>query len=85
MKRRLMKTTAFLAGAVLVLTGCGGTDSGADPESPDDTPAEGDAAEGSGDDALTLWLMGGDTPDELRDYLKDTFKEETGADLVIEE
>lgn len=29
--------------------------------------------------------MGGDTPDELRDYLKDTFNAETGADLVIEE
>lgn len=29
--------------------------------------------------------MGGDTPDDLRDYLKDTFKENTGADLVIEE
>lgn len=34
---------------------------------------------------ITLWLAGGDTNDELRDYLKTTFKETTGSTLVIEE
>jgi N,N'-diacetylchitobiose transport system substrate-binding protein len=37
------------------------------------------------DKTITLWLAGGDTPDELRTYLKDTFKAETGATLDIEE
>ena len=32
-----------------------------------------------------MWLAGGDTPDELRTYLTDTFKAKTGATLKIEE
>ncbi len=37
------------------------------------------------DKTITLWLAGGDTPDELRTYLTDTFKAKTGATLKIEE
>lgn len=48
------------------------------------TSESGNAA-GSDDGALTLWLAGADTPDELRTYLQDTFKEETGKSLNIEE
>ncbi|WP_413450063.1 extracellular solute-binding protein [Georgenia phoenicis] len=72
MQRRIMATAVL--GAVLALAACGGdTDTGAD------------GATSEEDQTLTLWLMGGDTPDELRDYLTETFAEETGAELVIEE
>lgn len=79
-----------LAAAALVLSGCGG-DAGdpapapdgevGDNETTDDDAADGDAA---GAD-ITLWLMGGDTPDELRDYLKAEYTERTGGTLTIEE
>lgn len=65
-----------LTSAALVLTACGSGDS--------DAPATTDAASNAGEN-ITLWLAGGDTPDELRTYLKDTFNEETGATLTIEE
>ena len=41
------------------------------------------AAEGGTD--ITMWLMGGDTPDELRDYLKTEYADATGGTLTIEE
>ncbi len=75
MQRRIIKATAVLTTA-LVLAACGG---GTDPDAGED------GATGGDDQTLTLWLMGGDTPDELRQYLQDTFAEETGAELVIEE
>ncbi len=34
---------------------------------------------------ITLWLMGGDTPDALRDYLKTEYAAATGGTLTIEE
>ena len=34
---------------------------------------------------ITLWLMGGDTPDTLRDYLKTEYTDATGGTLTIEE
>ncbi|MEX1078080.1 MAG: extracellular solute-binding protein [Homoserinimonas sp.] len=34
---------------------------------------------------ITMWLMGGDTPDELRDYLKTEYADATGGTLTIEE
>lgn len=37
------------------------------------------------DDEITMWVIGSDTPAEARDYLVDTFAEETGATLTIEE
>ncbi|MGY1807939.1 extracellular solute-binding protein [Blastococcus sp. SYSU D00669] len=44
-----------------------------------------EAAEG-GDETITLWLNGTDTPQELRDYLVETFEAQNeGATLVIEE
>jgi N,N'-diacetylchitobiose transport system substrate-binding protein len=43
-----------------------------------------DSSDGEGK-TITLWLAGGDTPDELRDYLKTEFAEETGATLDIQE
>ncbi|MCW4386066.1 extracellular solute-binding protein [Salinibacterium sp. SYSU T00001] len=41
-------------------------------------------AEAGGTD-ITLWLMGGDTPDELRDYLATEYADATGGTLTIEE
>lgn len=60
---------AIAAAAALVLVGCSTT-----------APA----GEDSGTD-ITLWLMGGDTPDELRDYLKTEYADATGGTLTIEE
>ncbi|HEU4808464.1 MAG TPA: extracellular solute-binding protein, partial [Homoserinimonas sp.] len=34
---------------------------------------------------ITMWLMGGDTPDELRDFLKTEYADATGGTLTIEE
>ena len=67
-----------LTSAALVLTACA---SGGDTS---DTPAATSSTSNAGK-TITLWLAGGDTPDELRTYLSDTFKAKTGATLTIEE
>jgi len=41
--------------------------------------------EEAGGKDITLWLMGGDTPDALRDYLKTEYADATGGTLTIEE
>ena len=43
-----------------------------------------DPADEGGTD-ITLWLMGGDTPDELREYLATEYADATGGTLTIEE
>lgn len=72
MKRRLTAAVALAAAAALALTGCS--------DSEEETPA---ADEGGSD--ITLWLMGGDTPDALRTYLTSEFAKATGGTLTIEE
>ena len=67
---RKFGVVAAATAALLVLGGCASTD----------TPA---ADEGGKD--ITLWLMGGDTPDTLRDYLKTEYAEATGGTLTIEQ
>lgn len=73
---RMKKTLA--AAAVTALLGmtaaCGSDD-------------DGDAAGGGPDNAdLVVWLNGADTPQEARDWLKETFEEEhPGSTLTIEE
>ena len=67
-----------LTSAALVLTACA---NGGDSS---DTPAATNSTSNAGK-TITLWLAGGDTPDELRTYLTDTFKAKTGATLKIEE
>ncbi|GAA1646380.1 extracellular solute-binding protein [Microbacterium flavum] len=65
---------ALLGASAVVLAGCagGGTSGGSDG-----TPA---AAE------LRVWLVGTDTPQDARDYLKKTFEADNpGSTLVIEE
>ncbi len=61
---------AIATAAALVLVGCS------------TTPPAGESADGQD---ITLWLMGGDTPDELRDYLKTEYADATGGTLTIEE
>ncbi|MGH3651853.1 extracellular solute-binding protein [Glutamicibacter sp.] len=78
MKKTMLSLAAALA-AVMGLTACGGT--GGDTAA----PAIQMDKEANADKSITLWLAGADTPDDLRAYLKDTFKERTGASLKIEE
>ncbi|MGJ4844521.1 extracellular solute-binding protein [Leifsonia sp. Le1] len=72
MKRKLVGLAAVATASALVLAGCasgGGTAPSTD---------------GKGK-TVTLWLVGADTPDALRTYLKDEFKKETGATLNIQQ
>src|ERR1700754_4480902 len=67
--KRKIGIVAAATAALVVLAGC----------STNTPPAE----EGGTD--ITLWLMGGDTPDTLRDYLKSEYADATGGTLTIEE
>ena len=68
---RKLGIVALGAAAALTLAGCA-TSGGTD--------ATEEGAE------IRVWLVGTDTPDEARDYLKTTFEEEhPGSTLVIEE
>src|SRR6478735_11886691 len=63
---------ALVGASAVVLAGCAGGGEAAPSE-----PATGD---------LTVWLVGADTPQTARDYLKETFEEENdGWTLNIEE
>lgn len=69
MKKRYAAFTAAAVASALLLTSCS--------QGAGDAPAA--------DDEITLWVIGGDTPEALRDYLKAEFNEQTGATLNIEE
>lgn len=71
MKRKIGAVAAATA-ALVVLAGCSTASNTPDP----------DEAKGQN---ITFWVMGGDTPDELRDYLKSEYKKSTGGTLTIEE
>ncbi|MDP5183484.1 extracellular solute-binding protein [Blastococcus sp. BMG 814] len=61
---------AASVGLLLALSACGGANE----------------AEAGGSEEIRLWLAGSDTPQELRDYLVETFEaEHEGMSLVIEE
>ncbi|WP_292835357.1 extracellular solute-binding protein [Microbacterium sp.] len=63
---------ALVGASAVVLAGCAGGSGG----------AAGEAAEGE----ITVWLVGTDTPDAARDYLKETFEAENeGWTLTVEE
>lgn len=49
------------------------------------SPSATDSPSAAAAQNITLWLAGGDTPDALRDYLKTTYKANTGGTLTIEE
>ena len=79
MKKTMVGIAAFATAGALVLAGC----SSSDDDNPSAAPTDaGGSAEGQN---ITLWLMGGDTPDALRDYLKTEYAEATGGTLTIEE
>ena len=70
--KKTLGAVALLGASALLLAGCGGGDNGGSPD--------GEGAE------IRVWLNGTDTPQEARDYLKETFEEENpGATLTIEE
>ncbi|MDQ1575800.1 MAG: N,N-diacetylchitobiose transport system substrate-binding protein [Microbacteriaceae bacterium] len=75
MKRKLASVTAVALASALALAGCSGTST--------DT-GSGASTDGKGK-TITLWLVGSDTPDTLRTYLKDEFKKETGGTLNIQQ
>jgi N,N'-diacetylchitobiose transport system substrate-binding protein len=79
-RNRLVATSvASTITLALALTACSSGGSGND-DTDDGTGGEA----GAGD--ITLWLAGPDTPDELRDYLVDTFESENpGSTLTIEQ
>ncbi|HET6663685.1 MAG TPA: extracellular solute-binding protein [Acidimicrobiales bacterium] len=79
MKKTLGLAVATATATALLLTACGGGSTGATPSAAPSSPAD------NSQRTITLWLAGGDTPEELRTYLKDTFKAKTGATLKIEE
>lgn len=70
MKRKIASVAAATA-ALVVLAGCS-------------APADTNPDDAQGQD-ITFWVMGGDTPDALRDYLKTEYKKATGGTLTIEE
>ena len=77
-----MKRTAI---AALVLALTAGMAACSSP-SPSAKPATSPSPDGGAPKAaeITLWLAGGDTPDELREYLKTKFAEENkGSTLRI--
>ncbi|MFZ0530320.1 MAG: extracellular solute-binding protein [Propionicimonas sp.] len=76
MKKMLSALTVVTASA-LALTGCA---SGAGTAS-----APGTSSASATPQNITLWVAGGDTPTELRDYLKTTYQAKTGGTLTIEE
>src|SRR5690606_1470370 len=72
----------------LALTACGGDDepeTAADETETTEQEAEQDEPEPEGAD-LRLWVNGGETPQEMRDWLVATFEEQhPGSTLPIEE
>jgi len=76
---KMLRIAALGTLAALALTACssGGNSPTATTPAAEGTPEAAD---------ITLWLAGGDTPDELRTYLIDTFAAENpGSTLTIEE
>lgn len=78
MNKKVVAAAASLASLAL-LAGCS-TDGGGETVSPVAIDVE--AAQGQN---VTLWLMGGDTPDALRDWLKSEYNKQTGGTLTIQE
>lgn len=84
---KMLRFAALGVAATLALTACSsGDDAPADDATtPSDTKTT-DAADAPEAAEITLWLAGGDTNDDLRTYLKDTFAAENpGSTLNIEE
>ena len=74
MKKRTITTAvaATAASAMLALAGCSAS------PAPEPTAS-------AGPEDITFWLIGGDTPQALRDYLVDEYADVNGGTLTIEE
>ncbi|REJ07661.1 extracellular solute-binding protein [Microbacterium bovistercoris] len=80
--KRSLALTALAGASVLAiaLTGCStGGDSGAG------AAASGFDTKGAKNQDITFWVMGGDTPQEARDYLVKEYKAATGGTLTIQQ
>lgn len=74
---KILRTAAVGVAAALALAACGSGDGSTGSTGDGGTPEPA---------TITLWLAGGDTPDELREYLTTTFEAENpGSKLVIEQ
>ncbi len=72
-----IRSAAVVLAAAVTLTACGGNSGSSDPAA---------NANAGGKTKIRLWLVGTDTPQEVRDYAKAQFeKENPKAELVIEE
>jgi N,N'-diacetylchitobiose transport system substrate-binding protein len=79
MKRKIGIVAAFAVAGVLALTACssgGGTTAAGSGDGP--------STNGKGK-TITLWLVGADTPNPLRNYLVSEFHKETKGTLKIEQ
>ncbi|MCA0296778.1 MAG: extracellular solute-binding protein [Actinobacteria bacterium] len=75
--KKMLSAIALATASALALTGCAsGTAS---------NPSASTSATSAGPQNITMWVAGGDTPQELRDYLKTTYNTKTGGTLTIEE
>ncbi|WP_448061331.1 extracellular solute-binding protein [Cellulomonas hominis] len=73
---KILRMAAVGVATTLALTACSSGGSGSEDESTGD----------GGTTQVKVWLVGSDTPDEARDYLKKTFEAQNeGTELVIEE
>jgi N,N'-diacetylchitobiose transport system substrate-binding protein len=79
MKRKIAVATALALAGTLALAACasGGT-------TPGSSSGTGASTNGKGK-TVTLWLVGADTPDPLRAYLKTEFHKETKGTLNIQQ
>ena len=68
--KRKYGAVAMATAALVVLAGCS---------------TNAPVAEDEGGKDITLWVMGGDTPEALRDYLKTEYADATGGTLSIEQ
>jgi N,N'-diacetylchitobiose transport system substrate-binding protein len=78
MKRKFLTATAIAVAGAFALAACssGGTTASTASTAP--------STDGKGK-TITLWLVGADTPDPLRTYLKTEFHKETKGTLKIEQ
>ena len=74
--KKMLSAAALVTASALALTGCApGAASSPSPSQPASATAQN----------ITMWVAGGDTPKELREYLATTYKAKTGGTLTVEE
>ncbi len=77
--QRKLGALALVSAAAVVLAGCASGDTGGNESA---TGFDAEAAQGQD---ITFWVMGGDTPEEARDFLVAEYEEATGGKLTIEQ